>query len=78
VGALGRRGGRALVKLDGERRRIGFYRRKAATRRVVFRAARKRGRHKLTLVVLGSRARGSRGHAVTIDGFGLRDRARRR
>jgi hypothetical protein len=76
VGLVGPRGGRALVKIDGRSRRIDFYRRKKAARRVVFSAARKRGRHTLKLVVLGSKSRRSKGHAVTIDGFGLRDRAR--
>jgi hypothetical protein len=75
VGSVGRRGGRALVRLDGRRRTVDLYARRAANRRVVFRSPRtKSGRHTLTLTVLGSRNRRSRGHTVVVDGFAVRDR----
>jgi X-Pro dipeptidyl-peptidase-like protein len=65
IGRTSRRGGRALVSLDGRRRRVGFRSRRAHNRRVVVRLrARRRGVHRLRLRVLRGR--------VEIDGFGVR------
>ena len=54
VGRTGPRGGRALVKVGGRRRRVSFRSRRVRNRAVVF-SARARGRRRLTLTVLRGR-----------------------
>ena len=56
VGRKSRRGGRALVTLNGRRKRVSFYARRPRNRAVVFQARVNRGgRSKLTLRVLRGR-----------------------
>ncbi|MGI8512465.1 MAG: CocE/NonD family hydrolase C-terminal non-catalytic domain-containing protein, partial [Solirubrobacteraceae bacterium] len=67
-------GGRALVLVDGRRRgTIDLYAPRARERQVVAsRAVNPRRLHRLTIVVLGSRDRRSRGTLVELDAFAFR------
>jgi hypothetical protein len=76
VGRTGPNGGAALAILNGKRKRISFYSRKARNRRVVFSApASKRRTNTLQVTVLGTRgSRKSKGRLVEIDAIGYRGR----
>ena len=72
VGRRTRFGGKALVILNGKRKRVSFYSAKTRNRSVVFKASAPDGRvSTLQVVALGQRgSRKSRGTRVEIDGIG--------
>jgi len=74
VGRKSRRGGKALVILNGKRKRVSFYGRRTRNRRVIFVARGRRGGKLNTLQVinLGRRAKRSRGTLVEVDGVAAR------
>jgi acetyl esterase/lipase len=74
IGLVGPHGGRARVTLDGKSRVVDFYSAQAFARRAVYVGERKQGPHTLVVTVLGSKNRKSKGNAIVLDGFGLRDR----
>jgi len=76
VGRTSRRGGRALLTLNGRKRTISFYSRRTRDRRVVAVARAKRsGVNRARIQVLGrSGARGERGPLVELDALGFRRR----
>ena len=76
VGRKSRSGGKALVIVNGKRKRISFYSRKTVNRRVLF--SMKTSARRITrvdVIALGQRgSRKSKGTTVEIDGIGYRER----
>ncbi|MBA3305903.1 MAG: hypothetical protein H0U25_08265 [Thermoleophilaceae bacterium] len=74
VGRTGRRGGRALVRLNGRRRVVSFYSRRTRNRKVVaILRAKRRGLNRVQIVNLGRKgSRRARGTRVEIDALGVR------
>jgi hypothetical protein len=72
VGRRGPNGGRALVTVDGKRKLISFYSRKARNRQVVFSTSTAAGRTStMQVTVLGRKgSRKSKGNLVEIDAIG--------
>lgn len=68
IGATGPRGGRVRIRLDRRTRTISLRSPRNTERRVIFKARRRAGGHRLTLVTVRGR--------VVLDGFALRDRRR--
>jgi hypothetical protein len=76
VGRVGPSGGRAVAIVNGKRRRISFYSRKARNRHVVFSRSTPANRmNTLQVTVLGQKgSRKSKGSVVEIDAIGYRGR----